>query len=85
MFPPKCSALLPLPSLSVSKGQIFLFIIVLSSFLPSPNLHETMSADQPHSLVFQKQDKVDKGKPAKKQMISNLFYFILFFKLVNLF
>ena len=66
----------------MSEGQIFLLIIALSSFLPSPNLHETMSADQPNSLVFQKQDKVGKGKPEEK---TNDFEFIFFIFLMNLF
>ena len=41
-----------------------------------------MSADQPNSLVFQKQDKVGKRKPEEK---TNEFEFIFFIFLMSLF
>ena len=34
-----------------------------------------MSADQPNSLVFQKQDKVGKGKPEEKTNEFEFFFF----------
>ena len=43
-----------------------------------------MSADQPISLVFQKQDKVGKGKPEEKTNEFE-FEFIFFIFLMNLF